>query len=108
MNPPKLSSLLERLDLEPVSERVYRGTTPNDGRPRVFGGLVAAQALVAASRTVTGKLPHSLHSYFLLAGDPTRPIDYEVDEIRSGRSFATRRVVARQGSDAIFELSCSF
>ncbi len=108
MNSPKLPSLLARLDLEPVSERVYRGTTPNDGRPRVFGGLVAAQALIAAARTVHGKLPHSLHSYFLLAGDPTRPIDYEVDEIRSGASFATRRVVARQGKDAIFELSCSF
>ncbi len=108
MNPPKLPSLLARLDLEPVRERVYRGTTPNDGRPRVFGGLVAAQALVAAARTVEGKLPHSLHSYFLLAGDPTRPIDYEVDEIRSGSSFATRRVVARQGADAIFEMSASF
>jgi acyl-CoA thioesterase-2 len=108
MNPPRLSSLLVRLDLQAVDEGVYRGFTPNDGRPRVFGGLVAAQALVAASRTVPDKQPHSLHSYFLRPGDPASPIDYVVDPIREGKSFATRRVVARQGDEAIFELSASF
>lgn len=106
--PPRLESLLHRLDLETVSARIFRGHTPNDGRPRVFGGLVAAQALIAAGRTVEGKTAHSLHSYFLRPGDPTRPIDYEVDPIRDGKSFATRRVIARQGEEAIFELSASF
>jgi acyl-CoA thioesterase-2 len=74
----------------------------------VFGGQVIGQALVAACRTVEGRKPHSLHGYFLLAGDPSTPIVYEVDRIRDGRSFATRRVVAIQHGRAIFTLSASF
>jgi acyl-CoA thioesterase-2 len=108
MNAPRLPALLVRLDLETLDDGLYRGFTPNDGRPRVFGGLVAAQALVAASRTVQALQPHSLHAYFLRPGDPASPIDYAVDPIRDGKSFATRRVVARQGDEAIFELSASF
>ncbi len=108
MDAPRLPSLLLRLELEAQGRDVFRGFTPNDGRPRVFGGLVAAQALVAAARTVPDKQPHSLHAYFLRPGDPASPIDYAVEAIRDGKSFATRRVVARQGTEAIFELSTSF
>ena len=75
---------------------------------RVFGGQVLGQALVAATRTVEGVLPHSLHAYFLLAGDPKVPIVYEVDRIRDGKSFTTRRVVAIQHGHAIFSMSVSF
>ncbi|GHH32687.1 acyl-CoA thioesterase II [Streptomyces candidus] len=77
--------------------------------PRVFGGQVAAQALVAAGRTVPAdRLPHSLHAYFLRAGDPAAPIVYTVDRIRDGRSFTTRRVVAVQHGHPVFHLSASF
>jgi acyl-CoA thioesterase-2 len=75
---------------------------------RVFGGQVLGQALVAATRTVEGVLPHSLHAYFLLAGDLTVPIVYDVDRIRDGKSFSTRRVVAIQHGRAIFSMSVSF
>ena len=75
---------------------------------RVFGGLVISQALVAASRTVEGKTPHSLHGYFILAGDPNVPIVYQVDRIRDGKSFATRNCVAIQHGRAIFSLSASY
>jgi acyl-CoA thioesterase-2 len=79
------------------------------GWKRIFGGLVVAQALVAAMRTApAGYAPHSLHAYFILPGDPAQPIVYETDNLRDGRSFATRRVVARQGAAAIFALSASF
>jgi acyl-CoA thioesterase-2 len=74
----------------------------------VYGGQVLGQALVAASRTVAGVLPHSLHAYFLLAGDPKVPIVYDVDRIRDGKSFTTRRVVAIQHGHAIFSMSVSF
>ena len=67
-------------------------------RQRIFGGQVIGQALVAANRTVEGRLAHSLHAYFLRAGDPAVPIIYEVDRIRDGGSFSTRRVVAIQPS----------
>ena len=103
-----IETLLARLDLETLDRDLFRGTTPNDGRPRVFGGLVAAQALVAAVRTVEGRRPHSLHSYFLRPGDPKRPIIYEVDRIRDGSSFTTRRVVAIQQGEAIFNMAVSF
>jgi acyl-CoA thioesterase-2 len=108
MTAPRLSSLLERLDLEQLERDIFRGHTPNDGRPRVFGGLVAAQALVAASRTVEGMLPHSLHAYFLRPGSPKIPIVYEVDRIRDGASFVTRRVNAVQDGEAIFSVMVSF
>lgn len=104
-----ISGLLEQLDLEVLDHDLFRGLTPDDGRPRVYGGLVAAQALVAAGRTVGGELlAHSLHAYFLRPGDPKRPIIYEVDRIREGRSFTTRRVVAIQAGEAIFNLAASF
>lgn len=104
----KLDGLLERLDLETLDIDLFRGFSPNDGRPRIFGGLVAAQSLVAACRTVEGRVAHSLHGYFLREGDTSAPVIYLVDRIRDGRSFATRRVVAKQHGKAIFNMSVSF
>ncbi len=103
-----LDDLLELLDLEAIEVNIFRGLSPDETRQRVFGGQVAAQALMAAGRTVDKGLVHSLHAYFLRAGDPTVPILYEVDRIRDGRSFTTRRVVAIQHGLAIFNLSTSF
>ncbi|WP_171166195.1 acyl-CoA thioesterase II [Streptomyces sp. I05A-00742] len=104
-----LQDLLLLLDLERVEEDIFRGTSRPALIPRVFGGQVAAQALVAAGRTVPGdRLPHSLHAYFLRPGDPGAPIVYTVDRIRDGRSFTTRRVVAVQRGRPIFHLSASF
>lgn len=100
--------LVERLDLERLDTDLFRGFSPHDGRPRIFGGLVAAQSLVAACRTVEGRLAHSLHGYFLREGDTAVPVIYYVDRIRDGRSFATRRVVAKQKGQAIFNMSVSF
>jgi acyl-CoA thioesterase II len=103
-----LDFLVDLLDLEPIEVNIFRGTQPNEERQRVFGGQVAGQALMAAGHTVEHGQVHSLHSYFLRPGDPTVPILYEVDRIRDGRSFTTRRVVAIQHGRAIFELSASF
>jgi acyl-CoA thioesterase II len=103
-----LDFLVRLLDLEPVEVNIFRGTQPNEERQRVFGGQVASQALMAAGRTVERGRVHSLHSYFLRPGDPTIPILYEVDRIRDGRSFTTRRVVAIQHGLAIFNMSASF
>ena len=103
-----VDDLLAILDLEPLERNLFRGRSPQVGWQRVFGGQVIGQALVAACRTVDGSRPHSLHAYFLLGGDPAVPIIYEVDRIRDGRSFATRRVVAIQHGRAIFALSASF
>ncbi len=103
-----VDELLHLLDLETIEVDRYRGRSLDEDRLRVFGGQVAAQALVAAGRTVTRGRVHSLHSYFLRPGDPHRPILYEVDRIRDGRSFTTRRVVAIQRGEAIFNLQCSF
>lgn len=100
--------LLERLDLERLDSDLFRGFSPRDGRPRIFGGLVAAQSLVGACRTVEGRVPHSLHGYFLREGDTSAPVLYHVDRIRDGRTFATRRVVAKQHGKAIFNMSVSF
>jgi acyl-CoA thioesterase-2 len=104
----QLGGLLERLDLELLDIDLFRGFSPHDGRPRIFGGLVAAQSLVAACRTVEGRVAHSLHGYFLREGDTSVPVIYLVDRIRDGRSFATRRVVAKQHGKAIFNMSVSF
>jgi acyl-CoA thioesterase-2 len=104
----KLHGLLERLDLELLDNDLFRGFSPHDGRPRIFGGLVAAQSLIAACRTVEGRVAHSLHGYFLREGDTSAPVIYHVDRIRDGRSFATRRVVAKQHGKAIFNMSVSF
>ena len=104
-----LQELVDLLDLEPLEVNLFRGVSWKDDRPRVFGGQVAGQALVAAGRTVDeDKNVHSLHAYFLRPGDPTVPIIYEVDRIRDGKSFTTRRVVAIQRGEAIFNLQASF
>jgi acyl-CoA thioesterase II len=104
-----LDDLVATLDLEVIEVNIFRGTSPDEKRQRVFGGQVAGQALVAAGRTVApDRFVHSLHAYFLRPGDPTVPILYEVDRIRDGRSFTTRRVVAIQHGLAIFNLSASF
>ena len=103
-----LDFLVNLLDLEPIEVNIFRGIQPDEERQRVFGGQVASQALMAAGRTVEHGQVHSLHSYFLRPGDPTVPILYEVDRIRDGRSFTTRRVVAIQHGRAIFNMQCSF
>ena len=104
-----LDELLEILDLEPIEVNIFRGRSPDEQRQRVFGGQVAGQALVAAGRTVEpDRYVHSLHAYFLRPGDPDVPILYDVDRIRDGKSFTTRRVVAIQHGRAIFNLSASF
>ena len=103
-----LDELLSILDLEPLEHNLYRGLSPQVGWQRVFGGQVIGQALVAANRTVEGRAAHSLHAYFLRAGDPAVPIIYEVDRISDGGSFSTRRVVAIQHGHAIFSMAASF
>jgi acyl-CoA thioesterase-2 len=104
-----LLDLLDLLDLEQIEQDIFRGRSQASVVPRVFGGQVAAQALVAAGRTVPEDRPaHSLHAYFLRAGDSGAPIVYTVDRIRDGRSFTTRRVVAVQHGQPIFHLSASF
>ena len=105
-----LDELVTLLALEPIEVNMFRGRSPDENRQRVFGGQVAGQALVAAARTVDDaeRRVHSLHAYFLLPGDPTVPILYEVDRLRDGRSFSTRRVVAIQHGRAIFNLQASF
>jgi acyl-CoA thioesterase-2 len=103
-----LDFLVDLLDLESIEVNIFRGVSPNEDRQRVFGGQVAAQSLMAAGRTVEVGRPHSLHAYFLRPGDPTAPILYDVDRIRDGRSFTTRRVVAIQHGRPIFHLSASF
>jgi acyl-CoA thioesterase-2 len=104
-----LDRLVDLLDLETIEVDIFRGKQPLESLQRVFGGQVAGQALVAAGRTVPSDRPvHSLHAYFLRPGDPSIPIVYEVDRIRDGRSFTTRRVVAIQRGKAIFNLSASF
>ena len=104
-----VDDLVELLDLEPIEVNIFRGVSPDEDRQRIFGGQVAGQALVAAARTVEpDRRVHSLHAYFLRAGDPKVPLLYEVDRIRDGRSFTTRRVVAIQHGKAIFNMSASF
>jgi acyl-CoA thioesterase II len=104
-----LEQLIGLLDLESIEDNVFRGPHTDENRLRTFGGQVAAQALVAAGRTVDpGKFVHSLHAYFLRPGDPHRPTVYLVDRIRDGKSFATRRVIAVQHGEPIFNLSASF
>ncbi len=103
-----LDNVVALLDLEAIEVNIFRGLTPDDNRQRIFGGQVAGQALVAAARTVERGAVHSLHAYFLRAGNPQAPVLYEVDRIRDGRSFTTRRVVAIQHGRAIFQLAASF
>ncbi len=103
-----LQGLLELLDLEEIDQNIYRGRNEQGQRERLFGGQVAAQALAAAGRTVSGRVAHSLHAYFLRPGDPRVPVLYTVDRIRDGQSFTTRCVVAIQRGQAIFNMSISF
>jgi len=103
-----LDNLIQLLDLEELEVNIFRGVSPKEDRQRVFGGQVAGQSLVAATRTVEAGRVHSLHCYFLRPGDPKIPILYEVDRIRDGKSFTTRRVVAIQHGRAIFNLDASF
>jgi len=103
-----IQQLIALLNLEPIEENIFRGTSPQDRSQRVFGGQVLGQALVAATRTVEARLCHSLHAYFLLPGDPKVPILYEVDRSRDGKSFSSRRVVAIQHGRQIFHMSVSF
>ncbi|HEX9681961.1 MAG TPA: acyl-CoA thioesterase II [Acidimicrobiales bacterium] len=107
-----LDELVKLLSLEPIEVNIFRGLSPPDDRQRVFGGQVAGQALMAAARTLpednAERHLHSLHAYFLRPGDVKVPILYEVDRIRDGRSFTTRRVVAIQHGRAIFNMSASF
>ncbi|MDA0562968.1 acyl-CoA thioesterase II [Streptomonospora sp. S1-112] len=104
-----VDGLLGILDLERIEDNIFRGRSPDGGPQRVFGGQVAGQALVAAGRTVPEERHvHSLHAYFIRPGDPAVPIVYDVDRVRDGRSFTTRRVTAIQHGKAIFTLSASF
>ena len=103
-----VTELLATLDLEQVGENRFRGICRQAIRKRVFGGQIIGQALVACARTVEARPPHSLHGYFLLPGDPAAPIDYEVERLRDGGSFATRRCAAIQHGRTIFTLTCSF
>lgn len=104
-----VDGLVALLDLEPIEQDIFRGRSPNVALQRVFGGQVAGQALVAATRTVEAdRAVHSLHSYFIRAGDPTVPIVYMVERIRDGHSFSVRRVLAIQHGKPIFTLSASF
>jgi acyl-CoA thioesterase-2 len=103
-----LRDLLDVLELEELDVNLYRGQNESVSWGRLFGGQVAAQALVAASRTVEGWSAHSLHAYFLRPGDPKVPVIYTVDPIRDGKSFTTRRTVALQRGRAIFNMSVSF
>lgn len=102
-----VAALMSMFDLEQIEQNIFRGASLGAGR-RIFGGLVVAQALVAAARTVVGRSPHSLHGYFLLPGDPQVPVVYMVDRLRDGQSFAARRCDAIQHGRAIFSLSASF
>ncbi len=107
--PSAMETLIATLDLETLEHNLFRGTSPDIGWQRVFGGQVIAQALMAAQRTVDAdRFVHSLHAYFMRPGDPAVPILYQVERIRDGSSFATRRVVAIQHGKAIFSLSASF
>lgn len=103
-----VDELLRLLDLEPIERNLFRGHSPDTRSQRVFGGQVIGQALVAAYRTVEERICHSLHAYFLRPGDPKVPILYEVDRARDGRSFTTRRVIAIQHGQQIFNMAASF
>ena len=103
-----VEELLHLLELEPLEVNLFRGESRDLGTPRVFGGQVLAQSVIAASRTVDEGCIHSLHAYFLRAGDASSPIVYNVDRNRDGRSFKSRRVVAIQHGRPIFTLAASF
>ena len=104
----EVDDLIKLLDLEPIEEDIFRGVSPQEDRQRVFGGQVAGQALVAATRTVEDRSVHSLQAYFIRPGDVAAPLVYLVERVRDGRSFSTRRVTAIQHGQPIFAMSASF
>jgi acyl-CoA thioesterase-2 len=103
-----LADLLKVMTLERLERDLFRGESRDIGSPQVYGGQVLGQALVAASSTVEQRVVHSLHAYFMRRGDFNQPIVYEVDRSRDGRHFSTRRVVAIQHGEQIFNMSASF
>jgi len=103
-----LDELIRILTLEPIEVNLFRGVSPPEERQRIFGGQVVAQALMAAYKTVGGQVCHSLQSYFIRPGDPSIPVLYQVERSRDGKSFATRRVIAIQKGEQIFNMACSF
>jgi acyl-CoA thioesterase-2 len=103
-----MDELIATLTLEPIEVNLFRGRTPPEERFRIFGGQVVAQALLAAYKTVEGRVCHSLQSYFIRPGDPSLPVLYQVERSRDGKSFTTRRVLAIQKGEQIFNLACSF
>lgn len=106
---PEVQELLSLLQVERLEHNLFRGVSGDIGSPQVFGGQVLAQALIAAARTVAPeRRAHSLHAYFLRPGDKDAPIVYDVDRIRDGSSFTTRRVVAIQHGRPIFNMAASF
>ena len=107
--PATVADLVALLDLEQVDDLILRGSAPDTNLQRVFGGQVLAQALMAGGRSVDPeRAPHSLHGYFLRPGDPAIPIVYVVESTRDGRSFSTRRIIARQHGQTIFHMTASF
>ena len=105
---PRLTDLMQLLDLTPTGAMAFRGESRDIGTPQVFGGQVLGQALIAAARTVKDRTVHSLHAYFLARGDVAEPITYEVDPARDGGNFSNRRVTAIQHGRQIFNLAASF
>lgn len=108
MNNPPLEKLVEILELDQLGVDKFAGHSPQDSRKRIFGGQVAAQALVAAGRTVECGTPNSLHAYFLRPGDISLPIVFDIDRVRDGSSFTTRRIIATQRDEIFFTMFASF
>jgi len=105
---PEIENLAETLSLDAIEVNLFRGVSPNDGFPRLFGGVVIGQALMAAYETVQDRVCHSLHAYFIRPGDVKAPVLYQVERARDGGSFTTRRVAAIQHGEQIFNLAASF
>lgn len=104
-----LNEIVSLLDLEQIDDNIFRGFSPQTGLRQVYGGQAIAQALVATQRTTPpDRIAHSLHAYFILAGDPRIPIIFEVERVRDGKSFTTRRCAAIQRSRVIFSMEVSF
>lgn len=103
-----MDTLIDTLTLEQIEVNLFRGRSPPEERGRIYGGQVVAQALMAAYQTIEGRICHSLQSYFIRPGDPTVPVLYQVERSRDGKSFTTRRVIAIQHGEQIFNLACSF
>jgi acyl-CoA thioesterase-2 len=103
-----MDELIDILTLDPIEVNLFRGRSPPEERQRIFGGQVVAQALMAAYKTVGERTCHSLQSYFIRPGDPAIPVLYQVERSRDGHSFMTRRVIAIQKGEQIFNMACSF